>query len=75
MDATITKNARQLGGNSADAYYDEFGTSPRDDGPEGVGDWDASAWSIHWKELKDAGATDADYDACLGEWRKGFWGE
>jgi hypothetical protein len=70
---TIIESARALGGNAADAYWDEFDASPAADGPDKVGDWDSSAWSIAWKDLKDEGATDADYAACLAAWREGFW--
>jgi hypothetical protein len=69
----LTKKAKELGGHAADAYYNEFEISPAEDGKEHVGDWDASAWELHWRELKDAGATDADYDKCLESWRIGFW--
>ncbi len=65
--------ARKMGNASADAYWDEFGISPQDDGPAKVGDWDSSAWQIHWSEMKDDGANDDDYDACLAAWREGFW--
>jgi NAD-dependent dihydropyrimidine dehydrogenase PreA subunit len=64
--------ARKLGNHAADAYAEEFGISPAEDGPEHVGDWDSSAWELHWKELKDAEATEADYADCLQAWRAGF---
>lgn len=69
----ITEQARTLGRAAADAYWEEFEQSPRQDGSEWVGDWDASAWSMHWPELRDAGATEEDYDACLDAWRTEFW--
>jgi hypothetical protein len=71
---SITEKAKALGGNAADAYYNEFEVSPADDGKDSVGDWDMAAWEGHWHELKDSGATDADYETCLEAWRQGFWG-
>jgi len=73
MNANLTDLACQLGSHSADAYYDEFGVSPREDGAERVGDWDSSAWSNAEKELRDAGMTNAEHESCLAAWRKGFW--
>ena len=35
---SLTERARELGGNSADAYWDEYKANPADDGPEVVGD-------------------------------------
>lgn len=69
---TLIDQARTLGGHAADAYCEEFGMSPAEDGPQKVGDWDTSAWELHWKELKDSGATEADYEACRAAWRRGF---
>lgn len=68
---TITEMAKKLGGNSADAYFDEFNEAPD---RETIGDWDSQAWSIAWKELKNDGATEDDYDDCLESWRTGFFG-
>ncbi len=67
----LIAKARELGGNAADSFWDEFEETPS---RENVGDWDASAWSTHWHELKDAGAIDTDHEDMLDAWRGGFWG-
>lgn len=73
--ATAIEKAKKLGNASADAYRNEFGVSPKDDGQAKVGDWDSAAWQLHWNELKDDGLTDDDYTECLAAWREGFWGK
>lgn len=69
--AILIETARNLGGNAADGYWDEFNEVPT---RENCGDWDEAAWSVARKELTDTGMTDADYDACLAAWRAGFFG-
>ena len=67
----LSSLARELGGNAADAYFEETGSTPQ---TSTVGDWDSAAWETAKKELADAGMTDATYDECLEAWRDGFFG-
>jgi len=71
---TTEANATTYGNAARDAYWEEFGVLPEADGKGAVGDWDSSAWGIHWHDLKDSGATDQEYDSALKAWRKAFWG-
>ena len=67
---TITEQAAELGRNSLDAFTKKTGETPT---AENIGEWSESAWQIHWKELKDAGATEADFVACSEAWSRAFW--
>lgn len=66
----LMQAAKERGGNSSDAYWNEFGEAPQRGQVES---WDDSAWSIAWKELRDSGATDADRELCLIAWESGFF--
>jgi hypothetical protein len=56
-----------------DCYWNEFDSTPSDDGSHIVGDWDSQAWSITWSDLVNAGATRDDHDACRAAWLAAFW--
>jgi hypothetical protein len=64
------QTALDLGKASRDGFWQETGDVPT---AENDGGWSESAWSCQWKELRDAGATDGDYDDCLASWQCGFW--
>lgn len=71
-DMTLLNRAGALGAEMADAYREEFGVHPGEDGPDGVGDWDSTAWGESWKQLEAEGATDRDHDDCWREWQFRF---
>ena len=67
----IHKKANELGRAACDAFWEE-----NDRVPSLVNDeaWADSAWSLHWREMVDEGATEADRDKCRAAWCIGLKG-
>lgn len=76
MEDAIVTLARKLGEHSVDAYWDENdGHDGSDLGKAETIAWIDDAWRIHWLELVDAGATDADLPRCKDAYVEGFTGK
>jgi hypothetical protein len=67
----IEKKANALGRAACDACWDE-----NDRVPSLIEDerWTDSAWHLHWRELVDEGATEADRERCRAAWCIGLKG-